>query len=82
MGDEFIGFRIVFVVVNAVDNTSEIAASCTHQAIQPFSVEGGLDFFRISIAYGGYRVRIDKAAFEKVGILVGLQLIRGEEGHG
>ena len=35
-----------------------------------------------SIAYGGYRVRIDKAAFEKVSILVGLQLIRGEEGHG
>ena len=74
-----IRFGIVFLIIDAVYNSPQVTAACAEQAVQRFSVEGGLNLFRISIAHGSNRVCINNTALEQIGIFIGLQLIRREK---
>ena len=61
-GDERIGLRIVFIIIDAVHNASQIAASGAHQTVQSLPVEGRLDLLRVGIAHRRNRIRIHQAA--------------------
>ena len=72
----FIRLGIEFIIINTVDNSSQVPASCPKQPIQSLTVKRSLNLLRISIAYGGYRIRIDDTSLQQIGILVCFQLIR------
>ena len=53
----FIGLRIKVIIVNAVDNTPQVAGSRPHQSVQIFTVKLGLDLLGICIAHRGDGIR-------------------------
>ena len=71
-----IRFGIVFLIIDTVYDSSQITAACAEQAVQRFSVERGLNLFRIGVAYGSNRVGVNNAALKQIGIFISLQLIR------
>ena len=77
--DHSIRFRIIFVIIDSVYDTTQTVASRLHQSIQPFPVEWGFDFFRISVTYSCDRICIYQAAFQIVGIFIRLQFVRCKE---
>ena len=77
--DHSIRFRIIFVIIDSVYDTTQAVASRLHQSIQPFPVEWGFDFFRISVTYRCDRICIYQTAFQIVGIFIRLQFVRCKE---
>ena len=77
-GNVLVCLRIVVFVIDAVDDPRQTVGSCVHQAVQSLAVEGHLDLLRVGVADGSHPVRIDDAALQIIGILVGLQLVRRE----
>ena len=65
-------------VIDSVQDPAQVMRTRVHKAVETFAVELGLDLLRVCGADRGDRVRIDKASLEKVGIPVGLQLVRRE----
>lgn len=64
-GNTFICFRIEYIIINSIDNTSKIMCSGTEKTIQTFSIERSFDFFRISITYCSYCISKNNSTFQK-----------------
>ena len=75
-GNTFICFRIEYIIINSIDNTSKIMCSGTEKTIQTFSIERSFDFFRISITYRSYCISKNNSTFQEVCIFVCFQFIR------
>ena len=76
--DLLIGLRIVYLIVDAVQNATERTGTCAEQTVQLFAVIRCLDLFGIGLADGGDIVCIDQTAFQHIGIALEFQLIRRE----
>ena len=76
--DMLVGLRIEVGIVDSVDDTSQITASGAQQSVQTLAVEGSLDLLRIGVAHSRNCIRIDDTALQQIGILICLQLVRGE----
>ena len=61
--DVRICLRIERIIVNTVQNTTQVIRTCTEQSVQTFAIKRRLDLFCIGRAYGCNRIRIYQTAF-------------------
>ena len=71
--------RIILIIINTIQNTAELSGTGTEQSVQTFTVERHLNLFRISWTDRRNPVRIDKSAFQIIGILISFQLVRRKQ---
>ena len=75
-GDRRIRLGIIGLVVDAVQDAVEAVRTRTHQTVQTFAVELGLDLFLVARGHGGDEIRVDQAAFQKASVPVQFHLVR------
>ena len=71
--------RIIFIIIDTIQNTAELSGAGAEKSVQTLTVERHLDFFRIGRTDRRNPVRIDKSAFQIIGILISFQFVRREE---
>ena len=78
LNDKRICFRVVNVIINAVDDTPQIVRTGAHQAVKALSVKRRLDFLGVGFAHGGDSICIDKPALQIAAVLVVFHFVRCE----
>ena len=73
--DIWICFRIEFIVINTIYNSTQAICTRTHQTVQFFSIERCLDFLCISIAYSSDCICKHNTALQIVGIFICFQFV-------
>ena len=75
LSDKRICFRIKYIIVNSVYNSSQAVGSGAHQPIQALSVKRRFNFFCVCITYSSYRIRKNNSALQEIGVSVCFQFI-------
>ncbi len=74
----WIGRRVPFLIVDAIEDAEEIAATLPQNALKAVAKLGCLDLLGVLAADGSDGVRVDNAAFQKVHCVVVFKLVEGE----
>ena len=68
--------RIIFLIVNTIDNSRQTVTSCIHQSVQLFSVKWCLNLFGIRTAHCRHAVCIYNTSLQEIRIFIRLHLVR------
>ena len=77
--DLLVGGGVPDIVVDAVDDAAELHVMVPDDRVEVLAILCRLDLSRVGVGDGGDDVGIDERAFEHVGVVVDLELVRRED---